>query len=308
MKPLVSIIIPVYNGSNYLAECIDSALAQTYTHIEVIVVNDGSTDEGRTAAIAKTYGDRIRYIEQVNGGVSSALNRGIDEMRGDFFSWLSHDDVYAPRKIEAQLETLGRERLDPSRTILVTGTRFIDEHGAPIRRYQRKFTGLYQANDMFRHLMLTSSLNGCALLIPRAAFAARCFSEEDRFIQDWMCWIGFALDGFDYYLTDEPLVLSRIHGAQQTKKIAHRAELESDRYLSQLLLDVERRPDASTLIPIILRHTFKEDAAAVREAYLATRDVRDYFSPFEHGRLRFNGLLISNLLSLYRGVTNLIYR
>lgn len=308
MKSLVSIIIPVYNGSNYLAECIDSALAQTYEPIEVIVVNDGSTDEGKTAAIARSYGDRIRYIEQVNGGVSSALNRGIDEMRGDFFSWLSHDDLYAPRKIESQIETIEREKLDSSRTIVVTGTAFIDEYGGRIRRYQRKFTGLYKADDMFRHLMLTSSLNGCALLIPRGAFATRRFSLEDRFIQDWMCWVGLALDGFDYYLTDEPLVLSRIHGAQQTKKIAHRAEIESDRYLRQLLLDVERRPDARTLIPIILQHTFKQDAAAVREEYLATRDVRDYFGPFEHGRLRFSGLLLSNLLSLYRGVTNLIYR
>lgn len=308
MKPLVSIIIPVYNGSNYLAECIDSALAQTYTPIEVIVVNDGSTDEGKTADVATRYGDKIRYIEQVNGGVSRALNRGIDEMRGEFFSWLSHDDLYKPRKIEVQIETIQREKLDPARTILVTGTGFIDEHGAPIRRYQRKFTGLYKADEMFRHLMLTSSLNGCALLIPRAAFTTQRFSLEDRFIQDWMCWVGFALEGFDYYLTDDPLVLSRIHGAQQTKKIAHRADMESDRYLRQLLLDVEQRPDANQLIPVILRHTFKQDAAAVREEYLATRDVRNYFSPFEQWRLRLNGLLISNLLSLYRGVTNLIYR
>ena len=67
-RVLVSIVIPVYNGSNYLREAIDSALAQTYSPIEVLVINDGSTDQGATARIAQAYGDRIRYFEKENGG------------------------------------------------------------------------------------------------------------------------------------------------------------------------------------------------------------------------------------------------
>ena len=68
MKPLVSIIIPVYNGENYLQQAIDSALAQTYGNLEILVINDGSTDEGRTEQIALSYGDKIRYISKENGG------------------------------------------------------------------------------------------------------------------------------------------------------------------------------------------------------------------------------------------------
>src|SRR5579862_6874144 len=98
--PLVSIVIPVYNGANYLRAAINSALAQTYKNIEVIVVNDGSRDDGQTDAIAKEYGDRVRYFSKENGGCGSALNFGIANMRGDYFSWLSHDDTYLPRKIE----------------------------------------------------------------------------------------------------------------------------------------------------------------------------------------------------------------
>ena len=79
-KPLVSIVIPVYNGSNYMREAIDSALAQTYENVEIIVVNDGSTDDGETDRIARSYGDKIRYFAKDNGGVSSALNKGIKEM------------------------------------------------------------------------------------------------------------------------------------------------------------------------------------------------------------------------------------
>ncbi|MEG2610188.1 MAG: glycosyltransferase family A protein, partial [Bacilli bacterium] len=70
----VSIVIPVFNGANYLKEAIDSALAQTYKNIEIIVVNDGSNDEGRTKDIAISYGNKIRYYEKENGGTSSALN------------------------------------------------------------------------------------------------------------------------------------------------------------------------------------------------------------------------------------------
>ena len=91
--PKVSIIIPVYNGANYVSEAIDSALAQTYKNIEIIVVNDGSSDDGATEKIAKSYGDRIRYFAKENGGVSSALNFGIRQMTGEWFSWLSHDDL-----------------------------------------------------------------------------------------------------------------------------------------------------------------------------------------------------------------------
>ena len=103
LMPRVSIIIPVYNGANYMREAIDSALAQTSDDVEVLVINDGSRDNGATAEIARSYGDRIRYIEKENGGVSSALNRGIAEMRGRWFCWLSHDDRYLPEKVARQL-------------------------------------------------------------------------------------------------------------------------------------------------------------------------------------------------------------
>ncbi|MBM3276054.1 MAG: glycosyltransferase family 2 protein [Candidatus Sericytochromatia bacterium] len=126
MSTRVSIVIPVYNGANYLREAIDSALAQTHPDVEVLVVNDGSTDGGATDAIARSYGDRIRYLDKENGGVSSALNLGIANATGDYISWLSHDDVFLPEKISRSLEAL--ERTDP-RTIIYTDIEMIDEAG-----------------------------------------------------------------------------------------------------------------------------------------------------------------------------------
>ena len=123
-EPLVSIIIPVYNGSNYMREAIDSALAQTYQNTEVIVVNDGSNDDGATDEIARSYGDKIRYFIKENGGVSSALNLGIRMMKGDYFSWLSHDDVYTPAKLEKQIALLADH--GDGKTIVMCATQQIN--------------------------------------------------------------------------------------------------------------------------------------------------------------------------------------
>lgn len=109
MKPKVSIIIPVYNGEKYVSEAIKSALNQTYKNIEVIVIDDGSED--KTETICKSFGKKIKYFKKKNGGVSSALNLAIKKMRGDYFSWLSHDDLYYPEKIERQIKFLFKRRI-----------------------------------------------------------------------------------------------------------------------------------------------------------------------------------------------------
>lgn len=113
-NPLVTIIIPVYNGSNFLSEAIDSALSQSYSNVEIIVVNDGSTDDNKSRNIAIKFGDKIKYLEKENGGVSSALNLGIQKMNGEYFSWLSHDDIIDKDYVKSQLTCLINEKQDTS--------------------------------------------------------------------------------------------------------------------------------------------------------------------------------------------------
>jgi glycosyltransferase involved in cell wall biosynthesis len=110
MNPLVSIIIPVYNGADFLKEAIESALNQSYNNIEIIVVNDGSNDGGRTENIALSFKDLIKYFKKKNGGVSSALNYGIRKMEGEYFSWLSHDDLYLKDKIMDQIKYINNNK------------------------------------------------------------------------------------------------------------------------------------------------------------------------------------------------------
>ena len=101
--PLVSVIIPVYNYDRYLGEAIESVLAQTYKHLEVIVVDDGSTD--RSGELAKSFADRgVRYLRQVNAGIGPARNKGVESAAGGFIAFLDADDRWPLHKVERQLD------------------------------------------------------------------------------------------------------------------------------------------------------------------------------------------------------------
>ncbi len=103
-KSLVSVIIPTYNCSGFLKESISSALAQTYRDLEVVVVDDGSTDD--TAHVVSMFDDRVRYIYQTNAGTATARNTGISNARGSLIAFLDHDDLWLPNKLERQVPYL----------------------------------------------------------------------------------------------------------------------------------------------------------------------------------------------------------
>lgn len=109
--PLITCIVPVYNGELYLREAIESIRSQTYRDVEIIVVDDGSTDG--TAAIAAAYGATVRPISQANAGPPSARNRGLAAARGELVAFLDADDVWHPEKLEQQMARLrARPELD----------------------------------------------------------------------------------------------------------------------------------------------------------------------------------------------------
>ncbi len=224
MDPLVSIVIPVYNGANYMREAIDSALAQTYSNIEVIVVNDGSNDDGATKKIAKSYGDKIRYFEKKNGGVSTALNFGIQKMRGQYFSWLSHDDLYFPNKVQTEIDAL-RKAGDMSKIVysnwasMVMPARTVTEYNGT-RPYRQEFleTGAFTTIFQF--------ISGCSLLIPKIYFDAYGgFDTKYRAVQDYKKWFEMFRGKRLIYLRDT-LIISRSHPQQTGKTYSKVAEEE----------------------------------------------------------------------------------
>ena len=109
LQPLVSVVIPAYNRAAYLAQAIDSVLAQTYTPLEIIVVDDGSTDD--TAQLAASYLPRIQLIRQANAGAAAARNSGIAQSHGELIALLDSDDRWLPDKLARQVPLFADQRV-----------------------------------------------------------------------------------------------------------------------------------------------------------------------------------------------------
>lgn len=218
--PKVSIVIPVYNGSNFLKNAIDCALAQTYPDVEVLVINDGSTDDGATEQIALSYGEKIRYFSKTNGGVSTALNYGIAQMTGDYFSWLSHDDAYAPAKIEDAVKLLGDTPGGEHRTIAYTSGHYINREGGFLKPFSHKFQPgkRYNGNEMAKYSCKHGTLNGCCMLIPREAFEEFGGLDESlRYSQDTLMWMTLFFGGYGLVSDDKDNVMMRLHSGQVSR-------------------------------------------------------------------------------------------
>lgn len=218
--PLVSIVIPVYNGSNYIQSAIDSALGQDYDNIEVIVVNDGSTDN--TDEIIKNYGNKITYYLKENGGVSTALNLGIRSAHGEYISWLSHDDYYLPNKVSRQIEELNK--LDNQEKIIVFSdfiARYIKNNSysdieKKIPFNTPNFSQLSKISSL--KLLFARSIHGCSLLIPKIAFESiGCFNEKLLTTQDYDLWFKFIESEYSFFYIPEILLVSRQHEQQVSK-------------------------------------------------------------------------------------------
>ena len=216
--PLVSIIITVYNGYEYLKEAIDSASSQTYENIEVIVVNDGSNDDGKTKTIALSYGDSIRYFEKENGGVSSALNFGISKMNGKYFSWLSHDDVYLKDKIANQVALFKKYDFRDDLVALCEYTT-INSVSKIIAYSADRFENenISWQNALY-DVLKNGSYCGCAFLIPKQVLLnAGLFDENMRYLQDTKMWKIIFSNKIDLIYSHNRDVLSRVHEKQLTQ-------------------------------------------------------------------------------------------
>ena len=120
----VSVIIPAYNGDRYIGEAIDGVLAQTYSDYEIIVVDDGSTDD--TERVVQQYGDRVQYLSQKNQGVAESRNRGLEVAQGEYIAFLDQDDVFLPHKLACQVALLEQ---DSFLGMVNSGWQIVDRQG-----------------------------------------------------------------------------------------------------------------------------------------------------------------------------------
>ena len=214
--PRVSALVPVYNGAAFLAEALQSALAQTYEALEVVVVDDGSTDD--TAAIAARFaqasGGRIRVISQANAGLPAARNAAIAAARGEFFALLDADDVWLPRHIADAVAVFDAR---PEVGLVHGDVRLIDVNGAFVGSATRHWD---KVGDAYRALALRHEHVCC----PSAVFRRRCIEDVGAFdlqftglgCEDRDLWLRIA-ERWQVHFIDECVAHYRVHATSMSR-------------------------------------------------------------------------------------------
>lgn len=207
LRPKVTVIIPCYNRESYIAETVESVLTQTYSNMELVVVDDGCTDNSRK--ILERYKDRIRILEhsgRLNKGQSAALNLGIRSTASDYVAFLDSDDLFVREKIEKQVQFL---ESNPEFGLVYSNGYFIHENG---RRISRIYDGYHREDSDPNRVLLDCyfSLPTNALVRREVLSKAGYFDESFRSAQDHDLAIRIAEVAKIAYL-DEALFFYRRH-------------------------------------------------------------------------------------------------
>lgn len=212
----VSVIIPVYNSEKFLKETLESIIHQTYSDVEIIAINDGSTDN--SLEILKKYKNKITIIDQKNMGLAEAVNAGIKKMSGDWLKWISPDDVLYPDAIEILVKEAKKL---PENTILYSNWTIIDEKGKKLRNFYESNYNELSNFDYNVRLLDGQQINVNTTLIPSLLFSKNLSMNT---------LIGITLVDYDFFLRagllhqtrffliEKPLIKYRIHDSQQSHK------------------------------------------------------------------------------------------
>lgn len=197
----VSVIIPLYNAVDLIRDTVGTVLAQTWKDWELIVVDDGSTDG--SAEVVKSFGRRLRYYAFENGGVAKARNRGIALARGRYLALLDHDDLWAPTKLERQVEVLHRR---PDVGLVTTGIAHIERDGTP------KLDAPAGPSSRFYQLFVKGFGPTPSCVMIRRSVMEQAGGFDERFssagMDDHELWPRLA-DVCEFALVDEPLTFHR---------------------------------------------------------------------------------------------------
>jgi glycosyltransferase involved in cell wall biosynthesis len=215
---LVSVVIPTYNYGRFIIQAVESVLAQTHPRIEVIVVDDGSTDDTRVRLAP--YGDRIRYIYQENEGLSAARNCGIRHATGEWIAFLDSDDTWHPRKIELQMRASTR---NPDARLIATASRM---------EFTEVWPDINGANSVplvditLSDLIIRSRFSPSSVLLHRNCLdSSDPFDVELRSVEDRDLWLRIATR-FRIIKIDLALVYSRIHGGNMSSAASRMEQYE----------------------------------------------------------------------------------
>ena len=224
---LISVVIPAYNSSATIAEAVEAVTTQTYENWEVVVVNDGSTDD--TGEVVRGLGlpaERLRYVEQENAGEGVARNHGVELARGELIAFQDSDDWWEPTKLEQQMAILASHQPD----VIFTNGYIL---GDATRASLCETSGYYSTDDMFALLFQYCPIFAMSIVTTKTALArAGHFRESgllSRACEDYDLWLRMAHTGSSFYCIPEQLVGYRVLAKSPQHRLDVRltAELEA---------------------------------------------------------------------------------
>lgn len=266
---LVSVIVPVYNVENYIAQTINSVLNQTYPHFELLIIDDASPD--RSLEICQQFSDpRIKIISQKNRGLAGARNTGIRHAQGDYLAFLDSDDLWLPEKLAQHIQHL---ESSPQVGVSFSRSQFIDGQGQSLGIYQ-----MPKLQDITpSHLLCRNPIgNGSAPVVRKEVFEAICFQairhrefenyyfdENFRQSEDIECWLRIAAETpWEIAGIPEALTLYRVNGEGLSANLLK----QFDSWEQMIEKHRDRSPE--------LLAKWENPARAYQLRYLARRAVR----------------------------------
>lgn len=206
--PLISIVIPTFNQSRFIAKTIQSVFEQTYPNYELIIVNDGSTDD--TDAILSRFGSDLQIIKQQNQGLASARNTGLQRSSGEYILFLDSDDILLPRALEQWLSFLINK---PEYGAVYSAWQQIDPHGSIVGEVHPQRDGLLLNAILRREIFFFSSMT----LIRRSSLEqVGPYNPQLRWSEDSDMWLRLSLAGCRFGYIDQPLTQYRVHTSSMT--------------------------------------------------------------------------------------------
>lgn len=233
----VSVILPCYNGSRWIKSAIESVLAQTYPDFELIVVDDGSTDNSKEILASYLYDRRFRYLHQENKGFSAAINRGIKESSGNLIGFIGQDDLCMPNKLELQLRYL---RENTSVDLVHSNYCVIDSEDKLVKLRYIRIPEATSKKKLVKEMFLKNFIGHETVLVKKKCFDdVGLFDEKMVGCSDHDMWMRI-IDHFNIGYIDTILVKKREHEGQ----------------LSQLRIDAMIKDEFLLVQKAINRHPF----------------------------------------------------
>lgn len=223
MNVLVSIVIPVYNGAEYLEKTVNSILSQQYSNFELLLVNDGSSDNSKEIIDGLLLqDDRVKAFHKENGGVAAARNYGIDRAEGEFIAFCDQDDLWLPAKLTKQMQLFKNEKVG----LVYCGA--IAQYSHLNKESKPNFNNKYRGN-VFEKLIEVNMFTCCTVVARKNLLQKTKAFDDDRDlmgVDDWLAWLKLSLTcEFDFVA--EHLAIHVFHGDNYSsnEEKMHKAEL-----------------------------------------------------------------------------------